>query len=224
MAEQRRFLHVSCQAFDGGDQAEAKRISTVLRVLLQDFGSGGALLVELDMRDRLGWLDTAGSLLPLVAGPQTPLVHLSVDERLHRSRSSWLPTLDAWDRRLQERQQLPPDVEETLARMREDRSLRSRGGWLPFAEWWAADVLRDTAGHTITRAQLVNALADTDRQAHVDPELEELYRRLSIPSSAEWATKPAHGPSLPLLTPAVASVRQIAFEVEASLHRGAGSV
>jgi len=221
VAEQRRFLAVSCTAFDAGDHAEARRIATTLRVLLEHFGSGPGLLVQLDMRDQLGWLDTAGSILPPAAGPQTPLVHRSVDERLDRSRSSWLPTLDAWDRRLQERVQLPPDVEETLARMRGDHTLRSRGSWLPFDEWWAADVLRDLRGRKITRAELVNALANTDREAHVDPELDELYRRLSVPSSADWAIKQGTGPSLPLLTPALASVRQIAFEVEATLHRGA---
>jgi len=218
LAEQRRFLAVSCAAFDGGDHAEAKRMATTLRVLLEQFGSGAALLVQLDMRDQLGWLDTAGSILPSGAGAQTPLVHLSADEGTNRGRLRWLPRLDAWDRRLQERPQLSPEVEETLARMREERTWRSRGSWLPFAQWWAADVLRDLSERTVTRAELVNALANTDREAHVDPQLEELYHRLSRPTSADWVTGL---PNAPWLTPALASVRQIAFEVETSLHRGA---
>jgi len=223
MTEQRRFLAVSCAAFDAGDQAEGKRIASTMRALLQSFGSDPALLVQLDMRDQLGWLDTAGSMLPLVAGAQTPLVYLSVDGRLHESRSSWLPRLDAWDRRLEERPRLPPEVEEMLARMRDDRSLRSRGSWLPFAQWWEAEVLRDVGGRTVTRAELVDALANTDREMHADPELGELYRMLSRPSSAGWTIKQELGPAVPLVTPALASVRQIAFEVEASLHRGAPS-
>jgi hypothetical protein len=221
LAEQRRFLAVSCTAFDSGDQAESRRIATTLRVLLHDLGSISALLVRLDTRDQIGWLDTAGSIVPLVPGVQTPLVFLKVDARLHGSRSSWLPTLDAWDRRLQERPRLPRDVEETLARMREEHSLRSRGEWLPFAQWWAADVLQDTDGQTFTRAGLVQALANADGHAGGDPVLDETYRRLSRPDSHGWANKLEDGPSVPLLTPAPASVRQIAFEVEASLYRGA---
>lgn len=221
LAEQRRFLAVSCTAFDAGDHAEAKRIATTLRVLLHDLGSSRALLVRLDTRDQLGWLDTAGSILPFVAGAQTPLVFLKVDERLHRSRSSWLPTLDAWDRRLQERPRLPRDVEETLARMRAEHSLRSRGSWLPFADWWAADVMRDMGGQNFTRATLVKALANADGEAHADPILDETYRRLARPNSSGWAIKLEKGPSVPLLTPALASVRQIAYEVETSLYRGA---
>jgi hypothetical protein len=223
VAEQRRFLAVSSLAFDAGDHAEAKRLASTMRVLLQDLPGGRAPLDQLGMRGQIGWLDTAGSILPLVAGAQTPLVYLTVDKRLHQSRSSWLPTLDAWDRRLQERPRLPSDVEETLAQMRLDRSLRSRGSWMPFDEWWTADVLRDMGGENLTRSDLVNALANTDREAHADPELDNLYRRLSRNSSFGWTIKMEKGPSVPLLTPALASVRQIAFEVDASLHRGAAT-
>jgi hypothetical protein len=221
LAEQRRFLAVSCIAYDAGDQAEARRIATSLRVLLHDLGSARGLLVRLDTRDQIGWLDTAGSMLPLVPGVQTPLVFLKVDARLHWSQSSWLPTLDGWDRRLQERPRLPRDVEETLARMRAEHSLRSRGGWLPFAQWWAADILRDVDGQTFTRASVVKALANADGQEGNDPVLDETYRRLSRPDSYGRAMKLEEGSSVPLISPAPASVRQVAFEVETSLYRGA---
>jgi hypothetical protein len=221
LAEQRRFLAVSCAAFEAGDHAEAKRIATILRVLLDDLGCGRALLDRLDTRDQIGWLDTAGSILPLVAGAQTPLVFLKVDARLHQSRSSWLPTLDAWDRRLQERPRLPREMEETLARMRTEHRLRSRGRWLPFAEWWAADVLRDMGGQNFTRASVVMALANADGEADADPLLDDTYRRLSRPDSSGWAIKLEKGPFVPLLSPSLASVRQVAYEVETSLYRGA---
>ena len=51
-------------------------------------------------------------------------------------------------------------LEATLARMRVEHSLRSRGSWLSFDEWWTADVLRDTDGLNFTRAGLVEALED----------------------------------------------------------------
>jgi hypothetical protein len=223
LAEQRRFLTVSCAAFDAGDHAEAKRIAASLRVLLHDRGSSRALLAQLDTRDQIGWLDTAGSILPLVAGAQTPLVFISVEERAHQSGSVWLPTRDAWDRRLQERPHLPPEVEETLARMRAAGSLRSRGRWLPFEEWWDADVLRDMGGRNFTRGELVTVLASTDGGAPDDPRLDEVYDRLSRRNSTGWAIKLERGPTVPLLGPALASVRQVAYEVERSLLRGAPS-
>jgi hypothetical protein len=219
--EQRRFLAVSSRAFDAGDQAEGKRLASTMAVLLHDLERRASLLVQLGLRDQVEWLDTAGSILPLVVGAQTPLVYLGLDERLHRSRSSWLPTLDGWDRRLQERPQLSPDAEATLARMRVEHTLRSRGSWLPFDEWWTADVLRDTSGLDFTRAGLVEAMANSDDLAHEDPRLERIHRRLTRPDATGWATKLEPGRAVPVLSPALASVRQIAFEVERSLHRAA---
>jgi hypothetical protein len=220
LEEQRRFLGLSCAAFDAGDHAEAQRIATTLRVLLHQLGSSRALLIELGTRDQIGWLDTAGSLLPLEGSAQTPLVFVRAEERPEHSRPTWLPTLDAWDRRLQERPQLSPEVQETLARGRAEQSLRSRGRWLPFAEWWDADILRDRAGQNFTRADLVRALANTDGEASVDPSLHQAYNRLSRPSSAGWVMRHENSPDVPLTGPAMTSVRQIAFEVEWSLHRG----
>jgi hypothetical protein len=219
LEQQRRFLVLSCAAFDAGDHAEAQRIATTLRVLLHQLGSSRALLIELGTRDQIGWLDTAGSLLPLEGSAQTPLVFVRVEKRSEQSKATWLPTLDAWDHRLQERPELSPDVEETLARGRADQSLRSRGRWLPFDEWWDADVLRDKVGQTFTRADLVRALANTDGEAQVDRDLLQVYDRLSRPNSSGWVTKHENGPDGPLLSPAMASVRQVAFEVEWSLHR-----
>jgi len=194
LAEQRRFLAVSCAAFDAGDHAEAKRIATVLQVLLQGRGSGPALLEELGTRAQIGWLDTAGSMLPVIAGAQIPLAYIKKGDQ---SGSVWLPTLDAWDRRLQERPQLAPETEETLAQMRAEHALRSRGSWLPFDEWWDADVLRDLRDQTCSRGGLVQMLANANGAARVDPYV-------------------GGGPRT---SPVLASMRQVAFEVERSLHR-----
>lgn len=221
LTEQRRFLALSCAAFDAGEHAEAKRIATTLRVLLHHLGTSSALLVELGTRDQIGWLDTAGSLLPLEGSAQTPLVYINVDERPDQREkvATWLPTLDAWDRRLQPRPQLPSDVEESLARQRAEGALRSRGRWLPFAEWWEAEVLRDKTGQNFTRADLVRALATADGEALADPALAEHYSRLASQSSYGWVIRLETRPEVPSLSPALASVRQVAFEVERSLHR-----
>jgi hypothetical protein len=219
VAEQRRFLTVSCAAFDAGDHAEAKRIATCLRALLQDLGTGQALLAELGTRDQIGWLDTAGSLLPLEDRVQMPLVHVGVEERPGQHGTTWLPTLDAWDRRLQERHKLPPSVEESLARMRAEHTLRSRGHWLPFPEWWEADVMWDEDGQKFTRADLVNALTDPDGKARVEPAFDEVHHRRPRWDSSGWANDLDDYPHVPPLGPTLSSVRQVAFEVEMSLYR-----
>ncbi len=218
-SEQRRFLAVSCAAFDDGDHAEAKRIATCLQTLLQGLRSGPALLAELGSRDQVGWLDTAGSLLPLEGQVQMPLVHATVEERPDHVETTWLPRLDAWDRRLEDRPRLPAGVEESLARMRADHTLRSRGLWLPFAEWWVAEVMCDEAGQKFTRADLVQALTDPDRGTREDPAPEELHQRRPRWDSSGWAVDLDDHPHVPPLGPTLSSVRQIAFEVEMSLYR-----
>jgi hypothetical protein len=219
VAEQRRFLTVSCAAFDAGDHAEGKRIATCLRELLQDLQHGRALLAELGSRDLIEWLDTAGSLLPLVGREQLPLVVPGNDEGPGPTGVGWLPTLDAWDRRLRERPQLPPSVEESLARMRAEHTLRSRGQWLRFAEWWEADVMCAVDGQKFTRADLVKTLTDPDAGARATAAPEETHERRPRWDSSGWASDLDDLPHVPPLGPTLASVRQVAFEVQMSLHR-----
>jgi hypothetical protein len=219
VAEQRRFLAVSCAAFDGGDHAEGKRIAACLRALLQDLGSDRGLLAELGTRDQVGWLDTAGSLLPLAGRAQMPLVHARPTERPGQRETTWLPTLDAWDRRLQERPRLPPSVEESLARMRAEHTLRSRGQWLQFPEWWEAEVLCDKRGQKFTRAELVESLTDPDGGARVAPASDEDEQWPWRDEFSAGSMEVPAGPRVPPLGPTLSSVRQVAFEVEMSLFR-----
>jgi hypothetical protein len=51
LGEQTQFLKASCDAFDQGADAEAKRIATVIRVLVHDTGSSHSLLGQLGMKD-----------------------------------------------------------------------------------------------------------------------------------------------------------------------------
>lgn len=220
VAEQRRFLAVSCAAFDAGDHAEAKRLATCLRELFQGREPGQALLAELGTRDQIGWLDTAGSLLPPVAGQvQMPLVHVSAEQDPGQVGTTWLPTLDAWDRRLQERPKLPAAVEESLARMRAEHVLRSRGHWLPFPEWWDAPVMSTERGQKFTRADLVTALTDPEVGARDDSALDETDVWPSFRDASGWGADPDPQPRVPPLGPTFSSVRQVAFEVEMSLYR-----
>jgi hypothetical protein len=48
---------------------------------------------------------------------------------------------------------------------------------LPFPEWWTGVVLRAPTGETMSRMDIVTAVADMDGGAHVDPSLAPLYAR-----------------------------------------------
>ncbi|MEJ7759555.1 MAG: SEC-C metal-binding domain-containing protein [Gemmatimonadaceae bacterium] len=56
--EQWAFLRKSCAAFDAGDETEAKRIATSLRILLHDTKRSTSLLTQLKLKDAL-FFDTA---------------------------------------------------------------------------------------------------------------------------------------------------------------------
>ena len=59
--EQWAFLRKSCAAFDAGDETEAKRIATSLRVLLHDYKQSVSLLTQLSLKDAL-FFDTAKNI------------------------------------------------------------------------------------------------------------------------------------------------------------------
>lgn len=54
------FLAQSCEAFDGGKEAEGARIATNLRILLYQFGQSHALLGQCGVLENLWLFDSAG--------------------------------------------------------------------------------------------------------------------------------------------------------------------
>src|ERR1700730_8897144 len=59
LREQHQFLLRSAAAFDQGFEAEAKRLATVIRVLLHDTASSRSLLSQLHVKKTLKYVDTA---------------------------------------------------------------------------------------------------------------------------------------------------------------------
>lgn len=97
---------------------------------------------------------------------------------------------------------------------------------LPFGTWWSMNIIKDGRGHLFSRSKLVLTVANKDGGAHVDPELDEDYAALSrLNSLGVVAVEERNalgiaigGPGRPASgNPALAAVRQIAFEVEATL-------
>jgi hypothetical protein len=88
----------------------------------------------------------------------------------------------------------------------------------PFSEWWTTYVIRDHQAGKFTRKDLVLALANKEGGAHVDPDLEKEYVRLSRENSLRWYfTVEGDQRDWPH-DPVPHSVRHIAHELLRTLH------
>lgn len=90
---------------------------------------------------------------------------------------------------------------------------------IPFKPWWMTAVLRDTEGDGWSRRRLVDALANQEGGAHVDPTLNESYIRIAGDESLGY-TFSLHGETeRPFQGDvAAASMRQIAYEMLETLR------
>ena len=89
--------------------------------------------------------------------------------------------------------------------------------WLvPFQHWWDKTVICLPGDFALSRKYLVLAMADQDGGAHVDPELDELYFRLTREHALSFVYS-GGGTTYPIPHIATASVREIAQEVLTSL-------
>jgi hypothetical protein len=96
-----------------------------------------------------------------------------------------------------------------------------RGAWRPFDAWWTEPVIKDMQKRVFTRRGLVLGVANKEGGSHVDPSLPEPYADLSRNNSLGWLVGGSHeqGTGTPLGNPVPASLRQIAYEVDASVCR-----
>ena len=89
---------------------------------------------------------------------------------------------------------------------------------LSFGVWWHKEVVKDAHRRSFTRSDMVRAIADQDGGVHVDPVLDRDYANLSRRNSFGLTVDAGSGPrSIEGLE--LASIRQIAFEVENSVKR-----
>lgn len=76
---QLQFLEHSATAYDRGFEGEALRLATVVRVLVHDTNSSHSLLGQLEIKDKVKWIDTAGPIEPGNLMPDHGLVGISYD-------------------------------------------------------------------------------------------------------------------------------------------------
>jgi hypothetical protein len=187
--EQIRFLERSAAAYDDGIEEEAKRLAVAIRVLLHETTTSRSVLGQLGLLEVVQFLDSA----------------LPVDPR------NLLPTLGLYG------VHFAPGVAEWLPFLGSQPGPRRT---LPFADWWTATVTWIPAQELgFTRREYVLGVANTEGGAHVDPMLDPLYAALQHDNAL--GTLGTSGPGVDRSSrrdPALAGVRQIAWEVVTTLQ------
>jgi hypothetical protein len=188
LANQLRYLRTSGAAYDAGDEAEAMRVATTVRVLCHETPKSHALLAQLGLLGKLLFVDTSG-VLPPPELSEEGLVFVT-----------WASPL------------APVGTGGFCALL--DKAERSAPK--PFGVWWDTMAL-EMPGHTMTRKEIVLALANKEGGAHVDPELTDAaYIAVSRDGSMgtiSYTTEDGETHTVES-NPACAVMRQIAWEVE----------
>lgn len=92
--------------------------------------------------------------------------------------------------------------------------------FVDFETFWEKDVVViDKKGNKFTRKTIVGFVADTDGGAHVDPGLDKEYADLSRNNSLGWFGINSNGETNPLYGAALASIRQIGYEILRTFNR-----
>jgi len=218
LRRQMRHLHNSARLFDEGDEDEAVRLGTTVRILAHHTRTSHSLLKQMGVRDTLAWVDTGTYR----------------DEVLKRQRE-WIEATHGPDSGLIVASTTPGEVGlatvETLdgvaryvAPLRTVRSVRST-----FSVWWEKPLIETSSGATFNRRELVLAMSNKDGGAHVDPSVPAAYDDFVVDDmGVMWTEEP--GDWMRDETPpggwkrfagnvAAVSMRQIAFEVEATIYR-----
>jgi hypothetical protein len=209
LEEQRRFMASSAKSFDEGEEAEAKRLATTVRVLVHNTDRSESLLKQLGVQHRVRFLDTWRPPDPPSPGAVTV-----------RRFDAGLAVLQLGS----EEARLKAPLEPTEAKIR---------GPQPFRFWWNQAVIEDLQRERFTRRELILFMANKAGGAHIDPAIKPKFRALTRLNSLGWGTGmneeghryvgvPASPDDEPLGNPIPANIRQIAFEVEWTLTREFG--
>jgi len=92
--------------------------------------------------------------------------------------------------------------------------------WLSFGKWWEEPVIRDAKRRLLSRKNLVFSLRNQDGGAHFDTELTDpVYRGIAKENSVPWMFLSEGNKPRPLVDLHLATMRQIGWEMQASLKR-----
>ena len=218
LCDELRFLRASAASFDGGQEGEAKRLATTVRVLLHDTKQSESLLQQLKLKQAIGMYNTAHPFNPNNLAPHQGLVVMRMDVPPNVGGSLTVTLLGEG----QPYTDAPPD--KPRARVAYvPRVHMPDGPWaptrVPFTTWWEEIVIKDRQGNVFTRKDIVLAMANKEGGAHVDPKLDEAYAKLTRFHSQGWQVRTDTIRQPPDNSLVAASVRQIAYEVLVSIEQ-----
>jgi hypothetical protein len=204
LREQMGFLRRSAEAFDGGEESEAKRLAAILRLLLHNSKTSNSLLKQLGVQHQLRFLDTRRRPEPARSGiiTRTWDAGLAVIELSNEGSRYKAPLTGTADSEIY--------------------------GPQPFRQWWQRDIMEDLDGVRFTRQEFVLFMAHKVGGVHVDPDIQPHFKALTQLNSLGWGRiheddkpgvgVPAGNDQEPLGNPIPANVRQIAYEVQATVE------
>lgn len=175
-----RFIRKSIIDFDNGDELEAQRIATNLRVLFHNTRFSNSLYNQIKLP--LTFYSSGGLYTP------TNLL------------SSWVL--------------LSMETTNVGIKYKAELEIPSRHFFMNFDDWWN-EIIFDDRENKFTRKDIVTFVANQDGGAHVDPELNESYAKLTKMNSLGWTDRNGNPPTN---NPAYQSIRVIANEVLISLN------
>lgn len=192
LKEQINFLKSSCVSFDDGFSGEAKRIATVIRVLVHDTKNSHSLLNLLNLKN-IEFYNSSYKLEPSNSCTHIGLVFMRIE--LVNNGSEYLPFLD----------DVLPDSN------RLDK----------FENWWSEIVIKDKNHNSFSREDIILLVSNKEGGAHVDPKLDIKFENLLRNNSINWhfnsggKVKPFGKESNQLV---MASIRQIGHELLKTLE------
>lgn len=203
LVDQLGFLDASCEAFDSGNLAEAKRLAIIVRVLLHDTRSSTSLLTHLQVKTQIPWADG--------------IVH----EQLKQLIKDWQDGRFAYTSLLTTIRMSPGFLDDprlvNYVPVFEIQPIDER--YVPFDYWWTTPRITDVNFTPISREQIVLWLSNKDGGAHIDADLPTVYTVITHGSSMGVKLSNLEGKSSKDDNPLPAAMRQIAEEVRHTIRR-----
>lgn len=190
LAEQICFLQSSAKLYDAGNEIEAKRMATTLRILLYQSpnpkSKSQSLLGQMHLRKSMKFVSTAQPYQANNLLTQQCLLYLNFSN----GKITFYPPLG-----------------------------KSHAYLCNLQQWANEIVLTDFKRNTYRRKDIITLLANKDGGAHVDAEIPDDLEALKSPNVTAWFVARADGTQQTPENDAVyASMRQMAFEVLTSLY------
>jgi hypothetical protein len=186
------FLTRSAALYDAGEESEAKRLATTIRILVHESTSSRSLLGQLGLLDLVEFADSAD---PISAANLLPTLGLLVMRVSFGEGAGavYMPRLDA-----------------------------SPVGSRPrrFRDWWA-DPVTSIPGRKLSYSRRDYVLGTSDREggAHVDANVDAMFAALTDENALGWIQRDGDAPGRRVGNdPLLAGVRHIAYEVSRSLE------